>query len=300
MPLIFTPPPGWPTPPEGFAPPPGWQPDPSWPPPPPGWNFWQKAKHVWALDKAVAESPDQGWSIRLGLLPMVALIVVLVAEWGISRKWPDWRPSKLTRWFLLPVEVLHYAAAVAVILVLGREVVRRSGGWPAAFGWGKVKLIDPVIGLAGAVVEFIGRIIVSIVLVIAIPALRNKAQANISLHDRSTTSIILLLILAVLIAPPVEELIFRGVMLRAFMKRLPRTRLGPFWPAALLSSALFAGLHLYEVSGVPAMVLLFASIFSFAIGQCLLVRWTGRLATSITAHAVSNLGAALITLAANR
>lgn len=36
----FNPPPGWPTPPEGFVPPPGWQPDPSWPPAPPQWVFW--------------------------------------------------------------------------------------------------------------------------------------------------------------------------------------------------------------------------------------------------------------------
>ncbi len=300
MPLTFTTPPGWPRPPAGFTPPPGWQPDPSWPPAPPGWNFWQTRPRVWALDRAVEESPDEGWSIWLGVLPMVGLIIVLLIEFGLSRIWPDWRPSKLTRWFLLPVEVLHYVAAIAVILVLGRTVIRRSGGWQNAFGWGKVKLIDPVIGFGGAIVEFAGRIIVGIVLFILIPALRGKQEANVSLHDRSTTSIVLILILAVLIAPPVEELIFRGVMLRAFMKRLPRTRLGPFWPAALLSSLLFAGLHLYEVHTVAAMVLLFASIFSFAIGQCLLVRWTGRLATSITAHAVSNLGAALITLAANK
>jgi hypothetical protein len=36
----FNPPPGWPTPPEGFVPEPGWQPDPSWPAAPPGWQFW--------------------------------------------------------------------------------------------------------------------------------------------------------------------------------------------------------------------------------------------------------------------
>jgi hypothetical protein len=38
--LRFNPPPGWPTPPQGFVPDPGWQPDPSWPAVPPGWQFW--------------------------------------------------------------------------------------------------------------------------------------------------------------------------------------------------------------------------------------------------------------------
>ncbi|HEX2903870.1 MAG TPA: CPBP family intramembrane glutamic endopeptidase [Jatrophihabitans sp.] len=298
--LTFTPPPNWPPAPEGFVPPPGWSPDPSWPPPPPGWMFWQQRKHVWALDRAVAESPDTGWSIWLGLAPMLALIVVIAGVAALGTALHGWRPSELTRWFLLPVEVLHYAAALVVIVIMGRTVRRTSGGWQRAFGWGKVKLIDPLLGIGGAVAEFIARIAVGLVLFILIPALRGKTEANVSLHGKSTTAIVLILILAVLIAPPIEELIFRGVMLRAFMKRLPATRLGPFWPAAILSSFLFAALHLYEVHSIAAMVLLFASIFTFAIGQCLLLRWTGRLATTISAHAVSNLAAALLTLATNK
>ncbi|GAA2279541.1 hypothetical protein GCM10010430_76930 [Kitasatospora cystarginea] len=37
--MRFNPPPGWPTPPEGWTPPPGWKPDPTWPTPPPGWHL---------------------------------------------------------------------------------------------------------------------------------------------------------------------------------------------------------------------------------------------------------------------
>jgi hypothetical protein len=36
----FNPPPGWPTPPEGWQPAPDWQPDPSWPAAPADWQFW--------------------------------------------------------------------------------------------------------------------------------------------------------------------------------------------------------------------------------------------------------------------
>jgi hypothetical protein len=42
--MQFNPPPGWPTPPEGWTPPPGWNPDPSWPDPPPGWQLWLPAE----------------------------------------------------------------------------------------------------------------------------------------------------------------------------------------------------------------------------------------------------------------
>ncbi|MBO0832484.1 MAG: DUF4190 domain-containing protein [Actinobacteria bacterium] len=40
MAMRFNPPPGWPTPPEGFVPDAGWRPDPGWPPAPPDWQFW--------------------------------------------------------------------------------------------------------------------------------------------------------------------------------------------------------------------------------------------------------------------
>jgi membrane protease YdiL (CAAX protease family) len=297
--LTFTPPPNWPPAPEGWVPPAGWQPHPSWPPPPPGWIFWQQRRRVWALDRAVRQSPDEGWSIWLGLLPILALGLVLAAEAGVGALWHPHAHGVL-RYLLLPLDVLHYAVAVAAVIVLGRTAVRGSGGWAAAYGWGRGKLIDLAIGLGGAVAEFIARIIVGIILVIAVPTLRNHTESNVSLHGRSTTAIVLILILAVCIAPPVEELLFRGVLLRSLMKRGPAVRGNRFWPAAVLSTALFAALHLYEVHSIQAMALLFASIFVFGIGQCLLVRWTGRLTTSITAHAVSNLAAALLTLAAGR
>lgn len=49
--LRFNPPPGWPSPPEGWVPPRGWKPDPSWPEPPPGWELWLE-------DGAAACEPD--------------------------------------------------------------------------------------------------------------------------------------------------------------------------------------------------------------------------------------------------
>jgi membrane protease YdiL (CAAX protease family) len=292
--LRFTPPPNWPAPPADFVPPPGWQPDPAWPPAPPGWNFWQPASRGWALDRAVAETPDAGWSVRLGLYPVLALVAVLLAEAALLAG-TGWRPHGLPRYLGFSVAaLLHYAAALAVIATMGRVALRSSGGWGPAFGWSRPKLIDLALGAGGAVAEYLGRIAVILVLVVAVPALRGRAESNLDLSGRPTAEIVLLIILAVAIAPPVEELIFRGVLLRALMRRIR------FWPAALVSSVLFAALHLYEVHTGAAMVLLFASILVFGIGQCLLVRWTGRLATSITAHAVSNAAAAVLTLAATR
>jgi hypothetical protein len=190
--------------------------------------------------------------------------------------------------------ILHYAAAVTVILILGAPVAQRCGGWFNAFGWGRPHWKDPLLGLGAAAGEYIARIIASIAVVIAIPAVRGVTEGNVSLHGRSAAQIVVLFVVAIVVAPPVEELLFRGLLLRTAMRRMP------FWPAALLSSVCFAALHLYEVHSVPAATLLFVSVFVFGLGQCLLVRFTGRLNPGIAAHAVSNTASLLVVLASGR
>jgi hypothetical protein len=52
--LVFNPPPGWPTPPDGWQPPAGWVPDPAWPEPPDGWQLW-----IPATDTSSAQPPPR-------------------------------------------------------------------------------------------------------------------------------------------------------------------------------------------------------------------------------------------------
>lgn len=284
-------PPNWPPPPEGWVPGPGWQPDPSWPAPPEGWNFWVKPSR-WQLDGAVARAQSQHWTLRLGFGPVLAVIAVLGLEYLSLR---NWHPHGLVRDIAFGIgSILHYAVAVLVIVLLGRRVSQQVGGWFAAFGWGRPKVVDLALGVGGAVAEFGLRAIAAIIMLIAVPALRHGDPNNVSLSNRPVAEVTTLIIVAVLIAPPIEELIFRGLLLRTLMRRIA------FWPAALISTAIFAALHLYEVHGIASMVLLFVSIFVFGLGQCLLVRWTGRLSTSIVAHSATNLVGVLIALAARR
>jgi len=331
--LRFNPAPGWPAPPPGWLPPANWSPDPSWPQPPPGWTLViddgaagpygqpppgqapyaqhsygpnpyvyaanppmaQPQPRAWRLDAAMEPIRALGndtWRTRLAVLPIAALVVLLVAE---SLTMHLWRPHGTVHDVAFGIaSILHYAAAVTVILILGAPVARRCGGWFNAFGWGRPRWKDPLLGLGAALGEYIARIVASIAVVIAIPAVRGVTEGNVSLAGRSTAQIVVLGIVAIVVAPPVEELIFRGLLLRTAMRRMP------FWPAALLSSVCFAALHLYEVHSVPAAALLFVSVFVFGLGQCLLVRFTGRLNPGIAAHAVSNAASLLIVLASGR
>ena len=59
----------------------------------------------------------------------------------------------------------------------------------------------------------------------------------------------LTVVMVVIVGPAVEELVFRGVVLRAASARMP------MWPAVLLSAALFAAYHFTAWMLAPAFVL---------------------------------------------
>jgi membrane protease YdiL (CAAX protease family) len=72
----------------------------------------------------------------------------------------------------------------------------------------------------------------------------------------------------------------------------------PFWPAAALSSFLFALLHVPGADTLDGAVQVAALIYAFALLQCELVRRTARLAPAIGVHAAINLLSTGLALAA--
>jgi uncharacterized protein len=98
-----------------------------------------------------------------------------------------------------------------------------------------------------------------------------------------------MVLLAVVIAPLTEELVFRAGVFRYLRTRWPR------WAALLLPSAFFAALHVNWstleglASALPLVVL--AVIFSLAYER------TGQLGTAVVAHACFNLNTLLVLFA---
>ncbi len=86
--------------------------------------------------------------------------------------------------------------------------------------------------------------------------------------------VVLLALLVVLLAPVVEELFFRGLVLRSIQARYDDT-------LALLGSALLFGLAHFQLLQLPALVM-----FGLVAGYC--AQRTGRLGMSIYAHAGFN------------
>jgi uncharacterized protein len=90
---------------------------------------------------------------------------------------------------------------------------------------------------------------------------------------------LLAVVLAVMIAPVLEELVFRGALHGAL-----RDRVG-VWPAALLSSAVFAIIHLEIVTSSPAFLV---QLFLLGLVFVWLYERTGNLLAPVVAHLVFN------------
>jgi membrane protease YdiL (CAAX protease family) len=94
---------------------------------------------------------------------------------------------------------------------------------------------------------------------------------------------VLLLALAGIVAPFVEELFFRGFLFGLYRRRQP------LWVAYLVSSLLFTVLHLEPTRmTVPQMAGLSVGIFMLALMLAWLYEHTGSLYPAIVAHAVNN------------
>ncbi|HOF88143.1 MAG TPA: type II CAAX endopeptidase family protein [Armatimonadota bacterium] len=91
-----------------------------------------------------------------------------------------------------------------------------------------------------------------------------------------------LVVVAAVMAPLVEETLFRGLLFRALNARLA------FWPAALISALLFAAGHALLLALLPVMLL--GMLFAF------LTRRAGSVVPSAAAHGVYNLVVSVVAL----
>ena len=179
------------------------------------------------------------------------------------------------------------AIAVATVLLGGEAVLvarrpaRQSGGVERALGFDL-----PLWSDVGRLVWWsLGLLLLQAVAVVAVqaavPALRDVPVENTEfLRDVPPVGLVVLVVAAVLVAPVLEELLFRGVVLQGLMLRTG------FWPAALVSSVCFGAFHA-TAAGVEAVPIVVATAV-FGLGLCVLTRRTGRLGPAIGVHSLRN------------
>jgi len=230
----------------------------------------------WNLDERVAElaaEPGRTWGVRDALLAIASVPASLVLSILLLAALPD-----------VPTAVAVSGATAllgAAALLAVRRPARQSGGLERALGldlplWsdaGRVLRWSLLLLLAQSAVIVLARLLV--------PALRDVAVDNASfLRDQGPYALVLLAVAAVLVAPVLEELLFRGVVLRGLMLRTG------FWPAAVVSSTCFGALHA-TAAGLDGLPIVLATGV-FGLGLCVLTRRTGRLGPAIGVHSLRN------------
>lgn len=236
------------------------------------------------LDESVAASLRSGrtWGLgEVGLAILGSLAAYVVA-------------GLVTSLAGLSIEVgtvLAYVALGGVMMLCCRPAVEAAGSWIAGVGWRLPRPGDiPTIAVWSALV-YATRFVTGIVLVRLIPSLQDQELSNVDASSHSVATIVVLFVVTVIAAPLVEELFFRGLVLRAGMRRFG------FWPAMIGSSVLFGLAHSYQLGTVTGGLYLGLIMFTFGFLQCLLVRRTGHLGQSIGVHATTNAIAMIIALA---
>ena len=194
------------------------------------------------------------------------LVLALTGQSGVtdSDKWP------------LSTTALLQVPLYGVMVIAAIAITKRKGNGPVADLRLAIRWKDVPLGLAvGVALQALGNALyLPLYWFTDITADDIEENAR-KLSDRAHGAGVLLLLLVVVIAAPlVEEIFFRGLLLRSLERRL-----GTRW-AIVLSSLVFAASH-FEKYEFPAL-------FLFGIGAAVLAVRTDRLGPGIMAHFAFN------------
>ena len=149
----------------------------------------------------------------------------------------------------------------------------------------RVKLTDVPFGLLAGVITQVLLVPLLYIPIFLVFGRQDLSEDARSLTDRadSPVGVVLLILIVVVGAPIIEELFFRGLLMRSLERRWGTSA------AVLVSSAVFGAVHLQLVQ-LPALIL-------FGLVAAVLTVRSGRLGPAIFAHVAFN-AVAVITLLA--
>lgn len=198
--------------------------------------------------------------------------------------------------------IVAYGGLLLVIVIASRRIGLRS--LAEDFGL-RFRPIDLAIGLGIGVV---GRIVTIVLTAVAVALTGyTPERGNFVLSTDSLWIVLNGVVIAVVVAPLVEELFFRGLFLRAVRNRVLRWR-GRAQPAdaatqkravilaIVVSSAGFSLLHLYQASDWTLFIILAGSTFFVGVVNAFVALATHRLGGAIIGHMVFNGSAVLLGL----
>jgi membrane protease YdiL (CAAX protease family) len=179
-------------------------------------------------------------------------------------------PQLTPLWLITILQVPLWAGLLGTVIF----AAKKGGGIVADFGL-RMKASDIIVGLF---VGFLAQVVV--IPLVYWPLLKLLGEPDVSAEARSLTDrahgigVVLLVLLTVVGAPIVEELFFRGLLMRSFERRVR-----PVW-AVGATAVLFALAHFQPLQ--------FLALVIFGAIAGTLAHRAGRLGPSIWAHVAFN------------
>lgn len=177
--------------------------------------------------------------------------------------------------------LLVWLPLLAAVLI-ARFGLRTPAGSPPVLGFA-FRPIDLLWGIAAGMLL---RILVSVIEVLvygSLPAMASGAAPSGSVVI--VVSFVLAVLAATVFAPVVEELFFRGLLLRSIRGSRPGWSA---WLAVIVSAALFAALHLVVADTATEALVTGLGTFLVGLATGAAVVLTGRLGPAIVTHVVFN------------
>lgn len=274
------------------AAPPGWYPDPAWAGAQRWWDGTTWTTHARWVPVIPPPPPPP-----LAVLRHPAFWIALAGTVGIvvgGRVLQEWLVAFVTtltafmflQWgFYIVVYGGMAALVVAVVRRHGTGSFRRDLGWSfrwSDLGWGFVLFISTRIAQIAVTAPLL-----------TLPVLRRSTQEYSDVMTSQPIEVMItLVIVGVVVAPIVEELLFRGVLLRSLLARVGAP------VAAVVQGIIFGCYHYAPDLGWYNLVLITAnSVFGIIFGFVALRRRS--LGTGVVAHAITN-GSAFVFMFALR
>jgi len=222
-----------------------------------------------------ARPPHPTLPISAAIGALVTLIVSLlvgrqVGEWMADAQWPVVP-------YLVVLVLVNYGPSVAWAWHVRRSV---AGGTWAGLGW-QFRWGDlwrgPVTYLVSVGVQLI---VGALILLLGVPYTSNVDDVG-DLDATTRSYRVAIVIVLVVAAPVVEEIIFRGVVLRGFLSRMPVV------VAIVAQGVLFGSAHVDPVRGAGNIGLAIAlSMAGIVLGGSAYL--TRRIGPTVIAHAILN------------
>ncbi|PPG08426.1 MULTISPECIES: CPBP family intramembrane glutamic endopeptidase [unclassified Rathayibacter] len=240
--------------------------------------------------------PRVRWGLPTAVLTIVGIVLplaVLILLFGFG---------------VLPYSAgLAFAGAlasylVALIVPFAASRLRGLGTMAADFGL-RFRWIDVPLGIGLGIAV---RVVILFVLAAFAPLLQD-AQGNLDIDPDPLWFVLSSVLIPVVVAPLVEEVLCRGVVMRAVRNRMlrgsaesaPPTRGRRVWAmvfSILASTAVFALLHGHQMVNPATIVTLGVTTVTAGLAHGWIATITGRLGAAIVSHATLN-GSAVLLLA---